>query len=151
LPFDRSRLLIHLKYLTKPHGEKPKRRKDYERYRFTGKIEKNTFRLSRTVIESNNFLSIAEGTIEATSKGCFIQINYKTFKFTRILIWFWGLLGLFMTLYFSFYKINILHAIFIGLFTLGHTAVCILSIQRQKKILEDIFDEVFNSYTEFLN
>jgi hypothetical protein len=39
----------------------------------------------------------------------------------------------------------------IVLFTLAHTAVCILSIQRQRKILEDIFDEVFNSYDEFLN
>jgi hypothetical protein len=56
-----------------------------------------------------------------------------------------------MTLYFSFYKINILYAVLIGIFTLAHTFVCILSIQRQKKILEDIFDEVFNSYNEFLN
>ncbi|WP_375558835.1 hypothetical protein ACE193_13940 [Bernardetia sp. OM2101] len=151
LPFDKNSLLAHLKHLTKPYGEKPKRKKDYERYRFTGQIEKNTFRLSRTVVEPNNFLSIAEGTIEATSKGCFIQIKYKTFKFTRILIWFWGFFGLCMTLYFSFYKINALYAILIGLFTLAHTAVCVLSIRRQKKILEDIFDEVFNSYNDFLN
>lgn len=151
LPFDKNRLLAHLKHLTKPYGEKPKRKKDYERYRFTGKLEKNTFRLSRTVLEPNNFLSIAEGSIEATSKGCFIQIKYKTFKFTRILIWFWGLLGFCLTLYFGFYKINPLYAVLIGIFTLAHTAVCILSIRRQKKILEDIFDEVFDSYTDFLN
>lgn len=151
LPFDKNRLLIHLKYLTKPYGEKPNRKKDYERYRFTGKIEKNTFRLSRTVLEPNNFLSIAEGTIEATSKGSLLQIKYKTFKFTRTLIWFWTFLGLSMTLYFGFYKMNILYAVLIGLFTTAHTAVCILSIQRQKKILENIFDELFNSYNEFLN
>ncbi|AFM04142.1 hypothetical protein Fleli_1743 [Bernardetia litoralis DSM 6794] len=151
LPFDKDRLLLHLKYLTKPYNEKPSRKKDYEKYRFTGQLEKNTFRLSRTVLEPNNFLSIAEGTIEATSKGCFIQIKYKTFKFTRILIWFWGILGICMTLYFSFYKINVLYAVLIALFTLAHTTVCILSIQRQKKILEDIFDEIFNSYDEFLN
>lgn len=151
LPFDKKRLLAHLHYLTKPYGEKPNRKKDYERYRFTGKIEKNKFRLSRVVIEPNNFLSIAEGTIEATSKGCFVQIKYKTFKFTRILIWFWGILGFCLTLYFSLYKINVLYAVLIGIFTLAHTAVCILSIQRQKKILEDIFDELFNSYDDFLN
>ncbi len=151
LPFDKSRLLAHLKNLTKPYGEKPQRKKDYERYRFTGQLHKNTFRLSRIVIEPNNFLSIAEGTIEATSKGCFIQIKYKTFKFTRILIWFWTILGICMTLFFSFYKVNALYAILIGIFTAAHTAVCILSIQRQKKILEDIFDDVFNSYNEFLN
>ncbi len=151
LPFDKTRLLVHLKNSTKPYSEKPKRKKDYERYHFTGKIEKDTFQLSRTVLEPDNFLSIAEGRIEATSKGCFIQIKYKTFKFTRVLIWFWGLLGLSMTLYFSLFKTNILYAILIGIFTLAHTAVCILSIQRQRKILEDIFDELFNSYTEFLN
>jgi hypothetical protein len=151
LPFDKNRLLLHLKYLTKPYSEKPKRKKDFERYRFTGKLEKNTFRLSRIILKQSIFLSIAEGTIESTSKGCFVQIKYKTFKFTRILIWCWGILGLCLTLYFSFYKINALHAILIGIFTLAHTAVCILSIQRQKKILEDIFDDVFNSYNEFLN
>lgn len=151
LPFDKSRLLVHLKHLTKPYGEKPQRKKDYERYRFTGQLKENTFRLSRVVIEPNNFLSIADGTIAATSKGCLIQIKYKTFKFTRILIWFWTILGICMTLFFSFHKINVLYAVLIALFTAAHTAVCILSIQRQKKILEDIFDDVFNSYNEFLN
>ncbi len=151
LPFNKNNLLVRLKNLTKPYGEKPKRKEDYERYRFTGKVEKNTFKLSRTVAEPNNFLSIAEGKIEATSKGCLIQIKYKTFKFTRILIWFWGIMGFCMTLYFSFYKINVLYAILIGIFTLAHTLVCILSIRRQQKILEDIFDEIFNSYNEFLN
>lgn len=151
LPFRKNRFLAHLKYLTKPYGEKPRRRKDYERYRFTGKIEGDSFQLSRTVLEPNNFLCVADGKIEATSKGCFIQINYKTFKFTKILIWFWGLLGFSLTLYFSVYQINILYAVLIGIFTLAHTAVCILSIRRQRKILEDIFDEVINSYHEFLN
>ncbi|WP_291724187.1 hypothetical protein [Bernardetia sp.] len=151
LPFNSKRLLAYLKKLTKPYGEKPKRKKDFERYRFTGKIENNTFRLSRTVLEPNNFLCVAEGRVEATSKGCFVQIKYKTFKFTRILMWFWGLLGLFLTLYFSIYKINALYAVLIGIFTVAHTAVCVLSIRRQRKILEDIFDEVFNAYNEFLN
>ena len=151
LPFDKNRLLARLKHYTKPYGEKPNRKKDYKRYRFTGQLEKNTFRLSRTVVEPNNFLSIAEGTIESTSKGCFVQIKYETFKFTRILIWFWGLLGLTMTLYFSIHKINVLYAVLIGIFTLAHTAVCVLSIQRQRKVLEEIFDELFNSYEEYLN
>lgn len=54
LPFEKSRLLTYIKQLTKPYGDKPKRKKDYERYRFTGKIEKNKFRLSRTVLERRN-------------------------------------------------------------------------------------------------
>ncbi len=151
LPFDKSRLLLHLKRLTKPYDQKSKRKKDYERYRFVGKVGNHTFRLSRTVLEPNKFLSIAEAVVESTSKGCFIQIKYKTFKSARLLIWFWGILGLSMTLYFGIYKLNILYTILIGLFTLAHTAVCILTVRRQKKILEDIFDEVFNSYNEFLN
>lgn len=151
LPYRKEQLLRYLQQLTKPYGEKPKRRKDYEKYRFTGKIENNKFQLSRTVLEPNNFLSIAEGKIEATSKGCFVQIKYKIFTFTKVLIWFWGLLGFFLTLYFSIQKVNLLYAVLIGIFTLAHTAVCVLSIQRQKKILEDIFNDVFSSYNNFFN
>ena len=145
LPFSSSTFLSELQRVTKPYGETPNRKKDFLNYHFTGKITPTTFQITRTVAEPNNFLFIAQGSVESSSKGCIIFVRFKMFAFTKFLMIFFGLLGLLATLFLLVHEQNWLYGGVTGVFTCIHTLVCLLNLKRQHQLVQTMLEEFINS------
>lgn len=145
LPFSATSFLDELRHITKPYGEKPHRKKDFINYRFAGKITPTGFRLTRTVAEPNNFLFIAEGNVERSSKGCIVFVHFKMFAFTKFLMIFFGLLGLLASLFLIVEEQNWLYAGLAAVFTCLHTLVCVLNLKRQRQLIQTMLEDFIDS------
>jgi len=67
---------------------------------FGGVVTDSAFRISLNVTRPQNFIPLAQGTIDQTSSGSLIQIKYKLFPGTRFFLIFWCLLTFILTLLF---------------------------------------------------
>ncbi len=59
---------------------------------FSGWIKEDRFRISLKVSRPNNFLTLIKASIESTSSGCLIFIDYQLFPTTKLFVSFWLLL-----------------------------------------------------------
>ena len=56
---------------------------------FNGQVEKQSFRLSQKIARPNNFLPFIVGTLEPTSQGCLLFVQYRLFTMTLAFLMFW--------------------------------------------------------------
>jgi hypothetical protein len=59
---------------------------------FSGWVKKDRFRISLKVSRPNNFLTLIIASIEPTSSGCLMFIDYQLFPTTKLFVSFWLLL-----------------------------------------------------------
>ena len=69
-------------------------------FAFTGLVYEGSFRVSVNVAKPQNFIPLAEGSVDQTSSGSLIQIKYRLFPSTRFFLAFWCLLTFLLTLIF---------------------------------------------------
>lgn len=61
------------------------------KYRFTGWIKDDRFRISLKIDRPNNYIPLAIGRIDSTSSGCLVFVNYTLFPITKMFLVFWSL------------------------------------------------------------
>src|SRR5690554_3201905 len=70
---------------------------------FNGQVGQNCFQLSLVIKRANTFLPLIRGKMEPTKSGCILFLNYFLFPSAVMLLAFWSLITLLMTLFFIFY------------------------------------------------
>jgi hypothetical protein len=69
-------------------------------FAFTGLVYEKSFRVSVNVAKPQNFIPLAEGTVDQTSTGSLILVKYRLFPSTRFFLIFWCLLTFLLALVF---------------------------------------------------
>ncbi|MCC5946097.1 MAG: hypothetical protein JJT94_14300 [Bernardetiaceae bacterium] len=149
VPYTAEQVMQALAKNVKPLGEK-RNKEDWQRYKFNGFMSKSHFKLTRMIREPNNFIAILKGEVLGCGQaGCIVQVSYSMFAVTRFLLFFFSLLGLFMSAVLLFWKGSATYAsITLGV-TILHYIVCVANYRRQKTLafenLEQIIEEMDRS------
>ncbi|WKN33026.1 hypothetical protein PZB74_06670 [Porifericola rhodea] len=109
---------------------------------FNGRVKGNEFKLSRKVKRANNFLPLMSGTIESSSMGSIVFIQYKLFIWTLSFLIFWSVLTSLFALYFFVYERIYINAAFSLSVGLANYVIALLNFQRQVKISSRTIKEV---------
>lgn len=69
---------------------------------FTGRVSEDRFYVSLKLTRPNSFVPIVSGSIEPTSSGCIIFLQYRLFPSVRLFLTFWIILTFFFGVLLSF-------------------------------------------------
>ncbi len=116
---------------------------------FNGKIDRQSFYLSRKVSRPNNFLPLIVGSIDPTSHGCLVFIHYRLFTATRLFLIFWSVVSAGFAAYLAIYEQLYGYAAFSLIIGIINYLVALLNFQRQVGISQRLLRQVLNPTTEF--
>jgi hypothetical protein len=114
------------------------------RHEFNGKIDTNSFQISRVITQPNTFLPMIKGKIEGTKTGSILFITCEMFYSTKILLFIWTVIPLLiflLTLLFVQGHFYSLLALFFGLF---NYIVSVANFHRQRKISMQTLDKILS-------
>lgn len=60
------------------------------KYRFTGWVKENRFRIALKITKPNNYIPLILGKVDPTTNGCLIFVNYQLFPVTKMFLLFWS-------------------------------------------------------------
>jgi len=113
-------------------------------YLFNGWVRKNKFCLSRKINRPDNFLPLIQGSIDETSLGSILFINYRLFPSTLYFLLFWSVLTCMIAVFFL-----VIHNMLVyGLVSLGLGVVNYLitfaKFHRETKKTRSLLQDFFN-------
>jgi hypothetical protein len=136
--YTQEQILDRLREFTKEDSNKP------IRYEFNGKIDADSFQISRVITQANTFLPLIKGKIEGTKTGSILFITCEMFFTTKILLFIWTVIPLLiflLTLFLVQGYFYPLLALFFGLF---NYIVSVANFHRQRKISMQTLDKVLS-------
>jgi hypothetical protein len=148
LPFsaDQAEYLLdtYTKAIRKEEGDIREGEKIEGLYKFNGYVKFRHFKISKKVKHPHNFLPLIKGTIESTSTGCILFVQYHLFFGTLFTMILWSVLTLFTGVYFLFHlSETTIGSIAFGLFFLNYiVSVANFNIQvnDSRRLLEETLD-----------
>lgn len=145
LPFSaeevEKKLWFHV-FPIKPGESMPDKRE--ELFLLNGWIKGRKFKVSRKVRTPENFLPIMQGSIEETSRGSLLFLQYSLFFSSVFFIFFWSAITLFLTFFFVYFYGNILYAVISLLLGVGNYVVAVANFNIQVKKSKILIMEILN-------
>lgn len=122
---------------------------DYEQrlqkgFKFNGKVEKGSFRLSLAIDKPDSFIPLILGKIEATPRGSILFLRYRLFPSSTFFLGFWTIVTLAMAVFFEFVSQNPIYAGISLLVAGGNYFFAWSYFKRKIKISQEIFHEMLN-------
>jgi hypothetical protein len=90
-------------------SDRPFLQPDEQKLMFNGWVKESRFRISLRVQRANNYLPLVAGTIEPTSSGCILFVDYRLFPTTRLMLVLWTILLTLGSLVFSYQTKNVIY------------------------------------------
>lgn len=138
--YTQEQILERLREFTKEEGKQGKP----SRHEFNGKIDADSFQISRVITQANTFLPVIKGKVEGTKTGSILFITCEMFYTTKILLFIWTVIPLLiflLTLFLVEGYFYPLLALFFGLF---NYIVSVANFHRQTKISMQTLDKVLS-------
>lgn len=117
-----------------------------EGFWFRGDIEEKKFVLSIKNDSFHSYTPMIKGSIESTSNGSIVFLQYKLFKTTKLFMLIWSALTLFLTLLFSFGIPETHLALTCIALLIANHIVATVSFQKQVKITQSKFNQLFDDF-----
>jgi hypothetical protein len=121
---------------------------DYEQrirkgFKFNGRVDEGSFRLSLAIDKPDSFLPLILGNIEETPKGCILFLRYRLFPSSSFFLGFWTVVTLVLTVFFGLSHKPI-YAGFCFLACIGNYSFAWNYFKRKIKISQEIFHRILN-------
>lgn len=120
-------------------------------YHFVGRVEKNYFKIFRKITQPNNYLPLIFGSIEKTSSGSIIFLEYKLFQSTKYFLLFWSLISLGMGIFLMFNQKLYFYAALSFLLGIINYYITVVNFSRNtnrdKKLLQEILTQNSGLYS----
>ncbi|MDN5203968.1 hypothetical protein QQ008_21435 [Fulvivirgaceae bacterium BMA10] len=111
-------------------------------YLFNGWIENGEFSISRKIKAPQNFLPLVKGSIEETSSGAIIFVQYKLFQSTRFFLIFWSFITALIFLFFLIVINQYVYALLSLSLGLFNYVIAWLSFRQQIKKTRTLIHQV---------
>lgn len=98
---------------------------------FNGHIGPNRFRISRMLRSPQTFLPLVKGTIEETSTGCLIFIQYRLFLSTLAFLIFWMSVSFLLGIFFLLIQTKLIYILLAFGLGIANYLVCVKNFQLQ--------------------
>jgi hypothetical protein len=141
--YNKTEVYLRLWSVTEPTGDEEwEPDVDEDQLLFNGRVDTDTFRLSRKVKRANNFLPQMRGRVESTSLGSIVFIRYRLFLWTLSFLIFWSILTTLFALYFLIYEKIYINAAFSLSLGLANYVIAVLNFRKQVRISSSALREV---------
>lgn len=111
---------------------------------FTGYVMEDRFRLSLKITRPNSFLPLIVGTIDPTSTGCLLFLNYKLFPSTRMYLTFWVLFSVLFGIFLTYHYKNIFTGLLFVFITAAILFISWANFKIQLKFTRQALQKVLN-------
>ncbi|AWW33173.1 hypothetical protein DN752_13050 [Echinicola strongylocentroti] len=111
---------------------------------FNGKINEDSFRLSKVVKRADSFLPLIKGKIEPTRAGCIIFLDYQLFPGASFFMVFWSIVTLVMGMFFLFGQEEPMFAAVSFAVGLGNVFFAWSHFKRKVKKSQQIFHKMLS-------
>ncbi len=111
LPWPEQETASKLKQATRPLEKGVEYPDAVEKsFLFNGWVKENRFRISRKIKHPENFLPLIIGSIEGTSAGSIVFVQYRLFFSSAIFLIFWSVTAVFLCFFFLIFYKNYIHS-----------------------------------------
>lgn len=145
LPFSaeevEKKLWFHI-FPIKPGETMPDKRD--ELFLLNGWIKDRKFKVSRKLRSPENFLPMMQGSIEETSRGSLLFIQYNLFFSSIFFLIFWSVITLFMTFFFIYFYGILLYGVISLLLGVGNYVVAVANFNIQARKSRAVLEEILN-------
>ena len=145
LPLSAREVTRRLRQVTQPSvAQEGPLQTDPSTFLFNGQVEKHSFRLSQKIARPNNFLPFIIGTLEPTSQGCLLFVQYRLFTMTLAFLVFWLVVSFGFGWYLAWYE-RLYHyaALSVGVGLVNYM-VALLNFRKQVGISRRLLRQVLS-------
>ena len=109
---------------------------------FNGWVKNRKFKISRRINSPENFLPLMKGTIEQTSLGSLLFVQFSLFFSSIFFLVFWSVVTLFLTFFFIYFYDIALYGAIAFLLGVGNYVVTMANFNIQVKKSRELLNKV---------